>query len=134
MLNPAAAVVATGPLAVLASQQMRGMSPATPVIAGQFKQGQYLEQTFQMQNGKCYSAAVVGVGITTMKIQFVALQPIPGVQNPVLSEVTGSGQQLTLGNSSKCGHRWSLPVGINAKVVYTAVQGGGTAAGRVYFK
>ncbi len=131
-LDPAAAAAATGPLMIMANQEMQGMSPATDVVAGQFQQGQYLEQTFQMTGGKCYGAVAAGAGVSGIRIQFVALQPIPGVTNPVLAEATG-GSQTVLGGRGQC-FKWAFPVGVNAKVVYTATAGSGVAAGRVYVK
>jgi len=112
---------------------MAGMQPATDVVAGQFQQGQVLEQQFQMTMGKCYGAVAVGAGINEMHIQFVALQPIPGVPNPVLAEDKGTGSQAVLGGGGNC-FKWSMPIGINVKVVYTAQAGAGIAAGRVYVK
>lgn len=132
-IDPTAAQIAVGPLTLLAQQQMAGMQPLTPVIAGQFKQGQFLEQQFQMENGKCYGAVAVGAGIQQIHIQFVALQPIPGVQNPVLAESKSSGAQAALGGGGSC-FKWSFPLGINAKVIYTATAGEGLAAGRVYVR
>ena len=108
------------------------MSPATDVVAAQFQQGQYMEQTFQMSSGKCYGAIVAGAGVNGWKVQFVALQPIPGISNPVLAEATG-GSQTALGGRGKC-HKWHLPFGINVKAVYTATAGSGMGAGRVYVK
>ncbi|RLB60028.1 MAG: hypothetical protein DRI90_14675 [Deltaproteobacteria bacterium] len=112
---------------------MQGMQPASDVVAGQFQQGQVLEQQFQMTYGKCYGAIAVGAGISEMHIQFVALQPIPGVPNPVLAEDKTTGSQAVLGGGGQC-FKWSAPIGINAKVIYTAQSGGGIAAGRVYVK
>jgi hypothetical protein len=132
VLDPAAAAAATAPLAFMANQEMQGMSPQTEVIAGNFQQGQHLEQTFQMAGGKCYGAIAAGAGVSGIKIEFVALQPIPGVTNPVLAEASG-GSQTALGGRGKC-YKWAFPVGINVKVVYTATAGSGVAAGRVYVK
>jgi hypothetical protein len=131
--TPIDATLASGPLTLLAQQHLGGMQPLTPPIAGQFKQGQHIEQTFQMENGKCYGAIAAGVGPQEIHIQFVALQPIPGVQNPVLAEAKGSGQGAVLGGGGNC-FKWSFPIGINAKAVYTVTAGEGTAAGRVYVR
>jgi hypothetical protein len=111
---------------------MQGMQPATDVVAAQFQQGQYMEQTFQMSGGKCYGAVAAGAGVNGINIKFVLLQPIPGVTNPVLAEASG-GSQTALGGRGKC-FKWAFPVGANVKAVYTATAGSGIAAGRVYVK
>lgn len=108
------------------------MQPLTPVIAGQFKAGQTLEQSFQILPNKCYQVLAVGVGISDMNVQIVALQPIPGVQNPVLAEDRSASQNASFGRGN-C-YKWPWPFGINAKAVYTAKAGDGMAAGRVYVK
>jgi hypothetical protein len=109
------------------------MQPATEILAGQFQAGQILEQQFQMAPNKCYAALAVGAGIQEMNIQFIALQPLPGMPNPVLAEDKSTGATAKLGTKGNC-FRWQLPFGVNAKVVYTAVSGQGIAAGRVYVK
>jgi hypothetical protein len=134
-MDPAAGAVATVPLTFLAQQKMQGMQPLTDAIVGDFKQGQRLEQQFQMVQGKCYGAVSVGApgGITEMHIRFVALQPIPGIPNPVLAEDKGTGTQAALGGGGQC-FKWSFPMGVNARVEYIAQAGQGIAAGRVYVK
>jgi hypothetical protein len=118
---------------LLEPQETQGMQALTEVVAGQFQQGQVLEQQFQMTPGKCYAALAVGAGIQEMKIQFIALQPIPGVQNPVVAEDQTAGATAKLGARGQC-YKWPWPVGVTTKVVYTAVTGQGVAAGRVYIK
>jgi hypothetical protein len=123
-------------LDALAAQQLPGMQPATGVVAAQFQAGQSMEQQFQMAPGKCYAALAVGGGITAMKIQFVLLQPIPGVPNPVLAEKeepSSPGKVGSLGTGGTC-HSWQLPFGANVKAVYTATGGAGAAGGRVYVR
>ena len=115
---------------VFAQQEMAGMTPITDVIAGNFQQGQVLEQTFQMQPGKCYGAVASGAGVQEMHITFVMLQPIPGVQNPVLAEDKRTGSNASI----KPCYTWQIPVGANVKVIYEARSGSGLAAGRVYVR
>jgi hypothetical protein len=123
------------PLTAVAQQRMQGMQPLTEAIAGDFKQGQRLEQQFQMTQGKCYGAVAVSApgGISEMHVRFVALQPIPGIQNPVLAEDQSTGNQAVLGGGGQC-FKWSFPIGVNARVEYIAQAGQGMAAGRVYVK
>jgi hypothetical protein len=112
---------------------MGGMQPLTDPVAGQFQQGQFLEQTFQMTAGKCYGAVAVGAGVSEMHIVFELLQPVPGVSNPLLAEDKSTGANAALGGGGNC-HKWSLPFGVNVRAVYTAQAGEGIAAGRVYVK
>jgi hypothetical protein len=133
-LDPAAGAVATVPMNAVASQQLPGFQPVTDVVVGNFQQGQKLEQQFQMTQGKCYGAVAVGAPpISEMYIRFVALQPIPGIQNPVLAEDKSTGAQAVLGKGGNC-FTWQFPIGINAKVEYIAQGGSGIAAGRVFAK
>ena len=61
------------PLQALASQHMQGMQPATEVVAGQFQQGQVLEQQFQMTYGKCYGAIAVAYPVFTFGALFAGM-------------------------------------------------------------
>ena len=110
------------------------MQPLTDVVAGQFQQGQFIEQPFQMDPGKCYAALAVGSGISEMDIKFIAVTPLPG-QPPALAQDQGQGSNASLGGKGKC-FKWApiVPVAINVKAVYTATAGSGVAAGRVYVK
>lgn len=133
-MDPMAAQVATVPLGAFAASEAQGMQPLGDVIAGQFQAGQTLEQSFQMEPGKCYAALAVGAGISEMDIKFVAVTPIPG-QPPVLAQDQTQGSNASLGGKGKC-FKWSpiVPVAISAKAIYTAVAGSGVAAGRLYVK
>lgn len=133
LLNPALATAATIPLNAYAAKEARGMKALTPVVAAQFKPGQIMEQQFQLLGGKCYTVLAVGAGISEMNIKLIALQPIPGIQNPVLATDKTTGANAALGPRGQC-FKWAFPIGINAKVVYTAAAGQGMAAGRVYVK
>lgn len=112
----------------LASQEVGGMQPATNLAAANFQAGQSLELQFQMTQGRCYAALSQGQ-VSDMKIQFILLQPVPGVPNPVLAE--GSGGKL--GTRGQC-FTWQLPFGVNVKATFTAQSGGGIAAARVYVR
>ena len=132
-IDPNVAQAATIPLMAVANDQARGMRELTPIVAAQFQPGQVMEAAFQLSPGRCYTVIAVGQGITEMDIQIVLLQPIPGVQNPSLAQDNSSGATAVLGGGGNC-YKWPFPVGANAKAVFTAVQGSGIAAGRVYEK
>jgi len=103
------------------------MQPLTEVVAGNFKQGQILEQTFQMHPGKCYAALAVGAGIQEMDIQFVPLPDKP--IRHVLAQDSTKGSNASI----NC-YKYSAPIGVNVKAVYIATAGQGIAAGRVYVR
>lgn len=132
-LDPATVPLAAIPLQGFAGQQLPGMQPITDPVAGNFQQGQYLEQTFQMAQGKCYGAVAVSAGVSEMHIRFELLQPVPGIQNPILAEDQTTGGNAALGAGGNC-HKWSLPIGVNVRAIYIAQAGSGLAAGRVFAK
>jgi len=101
-------------------------------IAGQFKEGQILEQPVQLLPNKCYTVLAVGAGISEMDITLIATTPIPGA-SPVLAQDSGSGSNAALGGGGQC-YKWSLPVGVNAKYVLKATRGEGVAAAQLYVK
>jgi len=131
-LDPNVASVATVPLTALAAQDAQGMQREGPTIAGNFQEGQILEQPFQLLPGKCYTVLAVGAGIQEMDLSIVALTPIPGA-SPVLAQDAGSGNTASLGGKGNC-FKWSLLVGVNAKIVMKATRGAGVAAGQIYVK
>jgi hypothetical protein len=100
-------------------------------MAGSFREGQTLEQPFQMLPGKCYTVLAVGAGITQLDIAIVAVTPMPQTSG-VLVQASG-GSTTALRGRGNC-FRWALPVGIHAKVVLRAARGQGVAAGQLYAK
>jgi hypothetical protein len=115
-----------------AQQEAPGMTREGPVVAGQFKDGQILEQPIQILPGKCYAVLAVGAGIAEMDITLVATTPIPQA-TPILAQDQGTGASASLGGRGQC-FKWSLPFGINAKFVLKATRGSGIAAGQLYVK
>jgi hypothetical protein len=136
VIDPSVAGAAAMLLTSLAGTEAPGMNPEQNAIAGQFSEGQTLEQTFTLAQGKCYTIVAASVGITEVDLQIVAnapLPPIPGL-SPVLQSDSGSST-ATLGGASKggCWH-WIYPIGLPAKWVLKAGHGGGLAIGRLYSK
>jgi hypothetical protein len=124
--------VATVPLLAFSQQEAPGMQREGGVVAGQFKEGQILEQPIQMMPNKCYTVLAVGVGIQEVDITLVAVTPLPQA-SPVLAQDSGSGSSASLGGKGQC-FKWSMPFGINAKFVIKATRGAGVAAGQLYSK
>jgi hypothetical protein len=131
-IDPNLASVATVPLMAYAQQEAAGMTREGGVVAGQFKEGQTLEQPIQILPGKCYAVLAVGAGIQEMDITLVATTPIPQA-TPILAQDQGSGASASLGGRGQC-FKWGLPFGINAKFVLKATRGQGVAAGQLYVK
>jgi hypothetical protein len=126
------ASAATVPLNALAATDAAGMKAEGGPFAGQFQAGQTLEQTTQLLPGKCYTVLAVGAGISEMDISLIALTPIPGM-SPVLAQDNSTGAKASLGGRGNC-YRWSLPIGVNAKIILKATAGAGVAAGQLYSK
>lgn len=129
-IAPAAAAIATPALTALASAETRGMSPEGGAFAGNFQQGQTLEQPFNIEPGKCYTVVGVGVGITELDIQIVGtLGPV----TQVLAQDNQTGAQAVVGSAGNC-FKNPLPVGGPAKVVMKATGGTGLAVAQIYKK
>src|SRR5262245_12999463 len=94
-IAPAAAAAAQPILTGLAQKEVAGMQPDGAAFAGQFQEGQTLEQPFNIQPGRCYSVVGVGVGITELDVQIVLHSPpLPPY---VAAQDNGSGPQAVLG-------------------------------------
>ena len=131
-IDPNFASVATVPLMAFAQQEAPGMSREGQVAAGNFKEGQTLEQPFQMLPNKCYTVLAVGAGVQEVDISIVAVTPIPQASG-VLAQDQGTGASASLGGRGNC-YKWSFPFGINAKFVVKATRGQGVIAGQLYSK
>ncbi|KYF80884.1 hypothetical protein BE11_33245 [Sorangium cellulosum] len=121
---------ATPVLTAMAASEVQGMQAEGGAFAGQFQDGQTLEQPFNIQPGKCYSVIGVGVGLQELDIQLVAhTPPMPPV---VLAQDSTTGPNATLGGKGQC-FKNPLPIGGPAKAVLRA-RGSGMAVGQIYVK
>ncbi len=129
------AAAATQLLTPLAQQNtMPGAKPLGPALAGNFQQGQSLEQTFQMSPGKCYT--VVGAGLPTIQnldIQIVPTAALPGLPAAVMAADSTQGSTAVVGGKPNC-FKWALPMGAPVKMIVTVTAGQGAAAAQVYEK
>ena len=115
----------------LAAQHTQGMSPDGGAFAGNFQAGQTLEQSFQLQPGKCYTIVAAGLGITELDVQIVLHQPpLPPY---TAAQDNTSGNQAVLGGGGNC-FKNPLPVGGPAKAIVKATAGQGVAAAQIYSK
>lgn len=129
-IAPAAAAIAAPLLKGLAQQETAGMREDGPAFAGQFQQGQVLEQPFQVQPGRCYTVVGIGVGITELDIELVIGQP--GLEYVAAIDQT-TGPQAVLGGGQQC-FKNLLPIGGPAKVRVKATGGTGVALAQIYSK
>jgi len=134
-LDPATAQVVTaaiGPLAATAAAP--GAKPVGAAIAGNFLQGQSLEQTVQMNPGKCYTIVGAGVPtITNLDIQLVPSISVPGLPAAVVAADSSQAATAIVGQQPNC-YKWALPMGGTMKVVVTVSAGQGMAAAQVFEK
>lgn len=119
-------------LTQLASGEVQGMQPEGSAFAGQFQEGQVLEQQFTIQAGKCYSVVAASMGIQELDIQLV-LNPAP-LPPQVLAQDNSQGGTAVLGGKSSGCFKNALPVGGPGKVVVKATRGAGLAIAQIYIK
>jgi hypothetical protein len=131
-IDPTLASAATGPLFLLAQSEAPGMAKEGPIVAGNFQQGQSLEQSIQLAPGKCYTVLAVGVGIQEMDVSLVLATPLPGM-SPVLAQDSSTGATASLGGKGNC-YKYPAPLAAPAKFVMVARTGQGMAAGQLYVK
>ncbi|MEI9939355.1 MAG: hypothetical protein WDO69_19205 [Pseudomonadota bacterium] len=134
-LDPATAQVVTSLIAPLAATAAApGAKAVGAAIAGNFAQGQSLEQTVQMNPGKCYT--IVGAGVPTIQnldIQLVPSIAIPGAPVMVVAADSSQGATAIVGQQPNC-YKWALPMGGTMKVVVSVSAGQGMAAAQVFEK
>lgn len=137
VIDPSMAAVATGALASLAATNAPGAAADGPVMAGNFQTGQTLEQTINMQPGKCYTVVGSSIGITQFDATAAMVTPLPGL-NAQFDKGTGkagvAGSQFVMGAKDKCLKLALSPIAIPVKVTVTATKGAGLGAAQIYSK
>ena len=128
---PAAAAVQPL-LTQLASGEVQGMQPEGSAFAGNFQEGQILEQQFTIQAGKCYSVVGASMGIQELDIQLV-LNPAP-LPPQVLAQDNSQGGTAVLGGKASGCFKNALPVGGPGKIIVKATRGAGLAIAQIYIK
>ena len=132
-IAPGAAVAATPMLVGLGQSEAPGAQPDGGPFAGQFQEGQSLEQPINIQPGKCYTVVAAGMGIQQLDVQIVA-QPAPMFPPTVLASSNSQGPMATVGGKAAGCVKNPLPIGGPAKVILKATRGAGMAAAQVYSK
>jgi hypothetical protein len=134
-VDASAAGAATTLLGPLGQQHApAGAKPLGSAIAGQFQQGQSLEQQVQMSPGKCYTiVAAAPPPVQNVDVQVLPTIQIPGLASPVLAQDKTTAPTAIIGEKPNC-VKWPLPVPGAVRVVLTVTAGQGVAAAQVYEK
>jgi hypothetical protein len=136
-IDPNLAVAASAPLATMGATEAPGAAKEGGMIAGNFQQGQTMEQAFTLQPGKCYTVVAASAGIQQVDVELLAVTPVPGM-NPSMGKATGTagmaGSQAVLGSKANCIKLALSPFPVQAKFVVTATRGAGMAAAQLYVK
>ncbi|WP_437761952.1 hypothetical protein WMF27_01965 [Sorangium sp. So ce281] len=132
-IPPVAAVAATPILQGMGTTEAPGMKPDGGPFAGQFQEGQALEQQINISPGKCYTVVGIGLGVQELDIQLVS-QPAPALPPVVLAQDSTSGAAATLGGKASGCWKNPLPIGGPGKVILKATKGAGIAAAQVFIK
>lgn len=131
-IAPAAAAVAQPLLTQLAAGEVQGMQPDGSAFAGNFQEGQILEQQLTIQAGKCYSVVGASMGIQELDIQLVLnAAPLPP---QVLAQDQSQGGTAVLGGKANGCFKNALPLGGPGKVIVKATRGTGIAIAQIYIK
>lgn len=131
--TPIAATMATPVITATAGEEVKGMQPEGGAFAGQFQEGQTLEQPINLAPGKCY--AVVGVslpGIQELDVQ-IAAQPVPQLPPAVLAQDNATGPIAVVGGKGNC-FKNPAPIPVTGKVIVKATKGAGIAGAQIYVK
>jgi hypothetical protein len=132
-LDPTAAGAAAGAITVDAKIDAPGMGTEGTVLAGNFQEGQVLEEPITITPGRCYTFIAAGVGVQEIEIQLVAQTPLPTF-TPLMGDQKGTGGKVVLGPGKGCIKLALIPVAVPAKWVIKASKGGGIIAGQAFSK
>jgi hypothetical protein len=131
-MQEALAAAATTPLQMYANTEAPGMAKDGPATAGTFQEGQYLEQQFTFQPGKCYTLVAGAVGPTAIEVEMQYVTPLPGLA-PSIGKSTQKGTQVSMGGKANCMRPLS-PIAAPAKYILRVTKGAGLAAAQLYSK
>ncbi len=115
----------------MATAEAPGMQADGGAFAGQFQEGQTLEQPINFQPNKCYTVIAAGLGVQEIHIQLVT-QPIPGAPPIILAQSSENGPQAVLGGKN-C-WKFMSPLGAPGKVLVRSAKGQGMVAAQVFVK
>jgi hypothetical protein len=134
-IAPVMAAVATLPLQAMAQSDAPGMQADGGAFAGNFQEGQTLEQVINLQAGKCYTVVAQGAGAVQEVHVQIAVTPMQGMSQ-VMAQDGGTPGPIAVLGSKKNGGCWTFmsPVGLPGKVLLKVTKGSGLAAAQVFVK
>jgi hypothetical protein len=106
------------------------------VLAGNFQEGQVLEQPITIMPGRCYTfiaASAGGIGPQELEIQLIAQSIIPGLV-PLMGEQRGAAGKVVLGKGAGCIKLALIPIAVPSRWVIKATRGSGIVAGQAFSK
>jgi hypothetical protein len=132
-MAPAAAMGADVILGGLATQEAPGAQAEGTAFAGQFTEGQTLEQPVNLAPGKCYT--IIGASLGGVQELDIMIQgQIPPLPPATLAQDNTTGPNATLGGKAAGCWKNPSPLAIPAKIVLKVTKGQGMAAAKVYVK
>lgn len=132
-LAPAAAAGADVILGGLATQEAPGAQAEGTAFAGQFAEGQTLEQPVNLQAGKCYTIVAASLG-GVQELDVMIQGQLPPLPPATLAQDQSTGPNATLGGKASGCWKNPSPIPIPAKIVLRVTKGSGMAAAKVYVK
>jgi hypothetical protein len=135
-MDPAAMSTAVAALVADAAIEAPKMGQDGPMLAGNFQEGQVLEQPITIMPGRCYTfiaASTGGAGPQEIEIQLVAQTPIPGIV-PMMGDQKGTAGKVVLGKGASCIKLALIPIGVPSKWVIKATKGSGIVLGQAFSK
>ncbi len=133
-MAPAAAMGADVILTGLAQQEAPGMQAEGTAFAGQFAEGQTLEQPINLNPGKCYTIVAASLGGVTELDVLIQGQLAPGLPAVTAAQDNTTGPTATLGGKAAGCWKNPSPFPVPAKIVLRVTKGNGMAAAKVYVK
>jgi hypothetical protein len=120
-------------IAALASQYIPpGARAVGSPIVGNFQAGQCLEQSIQVQMGRCYTVVGASLGaISDLDIELLPPALLPGIPTQVVAQDQGDGPTAVLGGKPNC---WNAFVPGPMKLVVRVSGGQGVAGAQLYEK
>ncbi len=132
-MAPAAAMAADVVLSGLATQEAPGAQAEGTAFAGQFTEGQVLEQQVNLQPGKCYTIVAASIG-AVQELDIMIQGQLPPLPPSTFAQDSGTGPTATLGGKAAGCWKNPAPLAIPAKIVLRVTRGSGMASAKVYVK
>jgi hypothetical protein len=132
-IAPAAAMTADNILTGIAVQEAAGAQPEGTAFAGQFVEGQILEQPFNLLPGKCYTIVAASLG-GVQELDVLLQGQVMPLPPTVLAQDNTTGPTAVLGGKAAGCWKNPVPMGMPAKIILRVTKGSGMAAARVYVK